>query len=232
MNGYGRWNRISGCRIAQGPERPGQAAVVRWKRFRVSRLSLHFPSPHEPRQRSLSTVDGQMRSQTKFDLAGSRAKLGDAHLKCCMQMYYALALITRGSVRTLIRSVEETNGAEAWRLIRSRYAPDTQNRPYILMQKTMMPAKPLCDHTEGFESGLRFWELDVGERERASRTALAGSQVHSDDEYGPDFSWKQPAVGYIRQQYSSSCSSVAMVLLFPKLWSKSDRVSWKWNRCG
>ena len=29
------------------------------------------------------------------------------------------------------------------------------------------------DHTEGFESGLRFWELDVGEWDRASGTALA-----------------------------------------------------------
>ena len=54
--------------------------------------------------------------------------LGEAHLKCCMQMYCALALITKGSVRTLYRSVEETNGAEAWRLIHSRYAPDTRNR--------------------------------------------------------------------------------------------------------
>ena len=42
-----------------------------------------------------------------------------------MQMYYALALITKGSVRTLIRSVEETNGADAWRLIHSRHAPNT-----------------------------------------------------------------------------------------------------------
>ena len=40
------------------------------------------------------------------------------------------------------------------------------------MQKIMMPAKPWCDHTEGFESGLRAWELDVGEWERASGTAL------------------------------------------------------------
>ena len=30
-----------------------------------------------------------------------------------------------------------------------------------------------CDHTEGFESGVRSWELDVGEWERASGTALA-----------------------------------------------------------
>ena len=60
-----------------------------------------------------------------ISLAAVRA-LGDAHLKCCMQMYYALAVITKGSVRTLVRSVEETNGAEAWRLIHSRYAPVTK----------------------------------------------------------------------------------------------------------
>ena len=91
----------------------------------------------------------------------------------CVQMYHELALITRGSVRTLIRSVEETNGAEAWRLIQSRYAPDTQNRQDSLMQKIMMLAKPWCDHTEGVESGLRSWELDVEEWERAYGTALA-----------------------------------------------------------
>ena len=55
----------------------------------------------------------------------------------------------------------------------SRYAPDTQNRQYALMQKIMMLAKPWCDYTGGSESGLRAWALDVGEWERASRTALA-----------------------------------------------------------
>ena len=99
--------------------------------------------------------------------------LGEAHLKCCTQMYCSLALITKGSVRTLVRSVEESNGPEAWRLIRGRYAPDTQNRRYALMQKIMMLVKIRCDHAEGFESGLRAWELDVGEWERASGTALA-----------------------------------------------------------
>ena len=52
--------------------------------------------------------------------------LGDDHTKCCTQIYYSLALITKGSVRTLVRSVEESNGAEARRLIHSRYAPETQ----------------------------------------------------------------------------------------------------------
>ena len=69
--------------------------------------------------------------------------------------------------------LRKTNGAEAWRLIHSRYAPDTQNRKHALMQKIMMLANPWCEHTEGFESGLRSWELDVGEWERASGTALA-----------------------------------------------------------
>ena len=40
----------------------------------------------------------------------------------------------------------------------------------------------MTDHAEGFESGLRAWELDVGEWERASGTALADAvKVHSDD---------------------------------------------------
>ena len=80
--------------------------------------------------------------------------------------------MTKGSVRTLVQTVEESNGAEACRLMHIRYAPDTQNRQF-LMQKIMMLAKLWCDHAEGFESGLRAWELDVGERERASGTTLA-----------------------------------------------------------
>ena len=52
-----------------------------------------------------------------------------------MQMYYSLALITKGRVRTLVRPVEESNGAEAWRLIHNRYVPETQNRQCALMQK-------------------------------------------------------------------------------------------------
>ena len=48
------------------------------------------------------------------------------------------------------------------------------------MQKIMMLAKLCCVRSEGFDSGLTAWELDVGEWERASGTALK----HSDDECG------------------------------------------------
>ena len=115
--------------------------------------------------------------------------LGEPSLKCSIQMCYSLALITKGSARTFVRYVEESDGAEAWRLIHNRYAPDTQNRQYALMQKIMMPAKLWCDHAEGFESGLRVRELDVGEWQRASGTARADAvKVHTDDEYGTQFS--------------------------------------------
>ena len=125
----------------------------------------------------VSTVSQQLMDRCEVErnpisLAAVQA-LGDSHLKCCIQMYYSLALITKGSVRKLVRSVEESYGAEAWRLIHSRDAPDTQNRQYALMPKTMLLAKLWCGHAEGFESGLRAWELDVGDWERASGTALA-----------------------------------------------------------
>ena len=142
-------------------------------------------------------------------------------------MYYSLALITKGSVRTVVRSVEESNGAEAWRLIHRRHAPDTQSRQYALMQKIMMPAKNWCDHAEGFESGLRAWELDVKEWERASGTALADAVKYT------VMMNMAPIIlrnSLLRQQCRSSNSFVEMVLLFPNLWSESDRVSWKWNQ--
>ena len=69
----------------------------------------------------VSTVSQQLMDRCEVErnpisLAAVKA-LGDAHLKCCMQMYYSLALVTKGSVRTLVRSVEASNGAEAWRLV-------------------------------------------------------------------------------------------------------------------
>ena len=86
-------------------------------------------------------------------------------------MYYALALCTTGSVRTLVRTVEEGNGAEAYRLIFRRYAPDTQNRQCALMQRIMGPTS-WEKHDEGLEAGLRAWELDISEWEKASGRQL------------------------------------------------------------
>ena len=182
-----------------------------------------------------STVPQQLMDRCEVErnpisLAAVQA-LGDAHLKCCIQMYYSLALITKGSVRTLVRSVEESNGAEAWCRIHNRYAPDTQNRQYALMQKIMMLVKLWCAKAAGFESGLRAWELDVGEWERATGTALTDAVKYAVMmNMAPIFLGNNVQLGTYAQQCRSSNSFVALVLLFPKLWSKSDRVSWKMNR--
>ena len=92
----------------------------------------------------------------------------------------------------LVRSVEDSNGAEAWRLIHCRHPPDSQNRQYALTQKIMTPANSWCGHAEAFESALRAWVLNVVEWERASGS---GSQVHSDDEHDTEFSDEQFATG-------------------------------------
>ena len=87
-------------------------------------------------------VDGRAKIERNPIRLAAVEALGDAHLKCCTQVYNSLALITKGSVRALVRLVEESSGAEAWRPIHSRYAPETRNRQYALMQKIMMLAKP------------------------------------------------------------------------------------------
>ena len=81
---------------------------------------------------SHTLMDKSDAEHNQIGLAAVQA-LGEPHLTCCIQMYHSLATITKGSVRTLVRSVEQSNGAEAWRLIHSSYAPDTQNRQYALI---------------------------------------------------------------------------------------------------
>ena len=59
----------------------------------------------------------------------------------------------------------------------------------------MMPAKLWCDHAEGFESGLE--SLGAGCQRMGTRfwnCVGRCSQVHSDDEYGTEFSQEQIAV--------------------------------------
>ena len=184
--------------------------------FRIS-----FRIRVKPCQFCLTHAGGQMRSRTKFDLPGSREKLGEASMKCSIQMCYSLALITKGSVQTLDLSVEESNRAEAWRLMHSRFAPDTQNRQHALMQEIMMPVKSWCDHTEGFESGLRAWELDVGEWERASGPSLADAVKYtSDGENGTDLSQEHPCMCVFMQTVQLfepiGCIGVSIPSIFGK----------------
>ena len=86
-------------------------------------------------------------------------------------------------------------------------------------------------HAEGFESGLRAWELDVGEWERASGTALADAVKYTVTMNLVPIFWGTTC-SWVHTPRVPQISFVAMVLLVPKLWSKSDRVSWQWSGCG
>ena len=156
--------------------------------------------------------------------------LGDAHLKCCLRMYFSLALITKGSVRTLVRSIVESNGESGRRPKHSRCAPDTQNRQYALMTEDHDACETLVRSRGRFR--IRLESLRAGCRRMGTRfwnCVGRCSQVHSDDEHDTDFSQEQFAVGYVYQQCRSSSRLVAMMLFIPKLWSESDRGSWKCN---
>ena len=152
-------------------------------------------------------------------LAAVKAQ-GEPLLKCCVQMYHSLALITKGSVRTLVRS-----GGES----RSRgmaSGAHKQHSQYALMQKIMMLAKPWCDHAEGFESGLIAWELDVGDWERAPWTALADAVKYTVMmNIAPIFLRNSLQLGTHANSTALRTALFAMVLFSPKLRNISDRTS-------
>ena len=56
--------------------RAGQTALVGRKRCRKSRRSLQLPNPHEPRQHSLSAVDGQVRKRAESNIPDSSENAG------------------------------------------------------------------------------------------------------------------------------------------------------------
>ena len=68
---FGRLNEIAIASIEDNPQR------------------FQLPNPHEPRQHSLSTVDGPMRSRTKSDLLGSRASAG----RCTFEVLHTDVLL-------------------------------------------------------------------------------------------------------------------------------------------
>ena len=166
MNGYGRRNECQDAELLKDlrglgkpPSFDGNDAEYQDFRFSFRiHMSLVSSVSHE-------LMDRREVERNPISLTAVRA-LGDAHLKGCMQMYYALALITRGSLRTLIRSFEGTNGAGMATDTQS-IRPGHSNRQYALKQKIMMPAKPWC------ESGTEILGAGRQRVERASGTSLA-----------------------------------------------------------
>ena len=62
----------------------------------------------------------------------------------------------------------------------------------------------------------------MGEWDCVSGTSFADAVKFTVMMNIPPIFFRKVAVGYTRQQ----CRSIAMVVLFPKLWSEFERVSW------
>ena len=98
------------------------------------------------------------------------------------------------------------------------------------MQKIMMPAKLWCDHAEDFETGLRAWELHVGEWERASGTALADAVKYTVMmNMAPIFLRNSLQLGTYANSAALLTALLQLCYSSQYFWSESDRVSWKWN---
>ena len=96
-------------------------------------------------------------------------------------------------------------------------ATDTQSIHARHSKSTIRPE-------EGFESGLRSGELDVREWKRASGTALAEAvKCAAMMNMAPIFLRNSLQLGTFANSATHPSSLVAMVLLFPELWSESDR---------
>jgi hypothetical protein len=141
-----------------------------FQEFRFSfRIYMALVNEH-----ALTLLDAaeQRRTNDPLTLASIREterRDGLPYRSCSIQLYFALAMLCTGSAKTLVRTVEEGNGAEVWRQLYQRYMPETQNRLYALMQKIMSPGSW---DAGGLELGLRSWELDITEWERVSGTVL------------------------------------------------------------
>ena len=90
--------------------------------------------------------------------------LGDAHLKCCIQMYHSLALMTHGSVSNPCPICCRIQWSKSWRLIHSRHGPDTQNRQYALMQKVIMPVRLEMEQVRMMTAGRKSTLPKKGKR--------------------------------------------------------------------
>ena len=103
-----------------------RAAVVRWERYRFSRIPVQPPNPHELHQHGLSHVDEQVRSRTKSDHLGRIERAGRSTVEV---LHTDVLLVGFDHERKcpnpclLCGRIQRSRG-----MVHCRYAPDTQKR--------------------------------------------------------------------------------------------------------
>ena len=101
--------------------------------------------------------------------------LGVPEQNVARQLFFMLAMMTKGPALAIVRQVEISdggpNGLEAWRLLVRRYAPEASTRTLGLLQQILNPV-PFPDNVTGFEKALSKWELTISRWESSAHDAL------------------------------------------------------------
>ena len=219
-------SRLSPSFVPQGPERPWQAAVVRWNRRRVPRLSIQWKNTHEPRQFCFSRADGQMRSRAESDLPNSRESAGRSTLEVLHADVLCIGLDNerqctnpdpiRGGNKRSRGMATETQSTRA-RHSKSTICPDAEDHD---------ACETFVDHAEGFWIMTEI--LGAARRRVGTRFRNCVGRCSQSTQwwwFWPRFflekvcSWVHMPTAQLFVQ--PCCNGV----------TPSDRVIWKWNEC-
>ena len=75
------------------------------------------------------------------------------------ELYFVLSSKTSGEAFDLVKTVEDLNGAESWRLLTARFDPKTIGKPVLLARRCVNP--PKVNQAKDLPGAIDRWEDDV-----------------------------------------------------------------------
>ena len=100
--------------------------------------------------------------------------LGGPEQNVARQLFFMLAMMTKGPAFAIVRQAEISggpNGLEAWRLLVRRYEPEAATWTLGPLEQILNPA-PFPENVTGFEEALSKWELTISRWESSAHNAL------------------------------------------------------------
>ena len=126
-----------------------------------------------------AAIDGAfpvaMEAASRSSAAVSITNLNKAEQNVARQLFFMLAMMTKGPALAIVRQAEISgggpNGLEAWRLLVRRYEPEAATRTLGLLQQILNPM-PFPENVTGFEEALSKWELTISRWESSANDSL------------------------------------------------------------
>ena len=88
-----------------------------------------------------------------------------------VEMYDIIGLSVTGEALTIVRSVPDMNGAEAWRRLTRRYSPKTPARTLVKLMEVLNPGKAKSVHE--LTGMIEAWELKIGLLEKECQEKIS-----------------------------------------------------------